>query len=92
MKLTVCNSRFLNYKLTYSNFKSILEKYDNTNNNGGENEEEEEEPAANTDETIIDIVYNVIEKYWLEASLVAGSSLITILIGNLVYKRVKYKL
>ncbi len=89
--LTVCSSRFLNYKLTYSNLKNILNEYDKSKN--VPNEEEKEEESDNTQtENVLTVIYDVAKKYWIEASLVIGSSLITYLLGNLIYKRVKYKL
>jgi hypothetical protein len=87
--LTVCNSKLLNYKLTYSNFKNILEKYNKTDN-GNENSDNNK-PEVPT-ENIFDIIYSTAKKYWIEISLVLGSGLITFFIGNLVYKSVKYKL
>lgn len=87
--LTVCNSKLLNYKITYSNFKNIIDKYNKTNTDNKDNEDNETEIPT---ENIFDVIYSLAKKYWKEISLVLGSGLITIFIGNLVYKSIKYKL
>lgn len=89
--LIVCSSKFLNYKLTYSNFKSVLNEYNENKTNTNEENQEEETNDKQT-ESIITIAYDLIKKYWLESSLLLGSFLISYILGNLIYKRVKYKL
>ncbi len=88
MDLPICNTRFLSYDITFETFQGILNKQKGPEQ--PKEEEPEEEPEI-VEESIIDFVIDFLKKYWLEGSILIGSSLITFLIGNYIYNKTKYK-
>lgn len=90
MYLPICNTRFLSYDINFETFQGILNKQKNIDKPKEEPKENEIIEDSLIDK-IIEEVTKFIKKYWLESSLIIGSSLITFLIGNAIYKKIKYK-
>ncbi len=89
MALEICNTRFLNYQITYELFDGITKKYDEAKE---EKEDTPKEEIPVQEESIIDNIFNFFKEYWLEGTVAIGSCLITFIIGNIVYNKIKYKI
>jgi hypothetical protein len=87
--LPICSTRFLEYEMSYEVFEAILNKQIEQ-----ETKEEEPEDKDETDkeETIIDFILRFLKNHWVEGSIIIGSSVITFVIGNVIYRKKKYKI
>lgn len=84
-KITVCSSQFLNYDLTEDLLDKAIE-----NHNGGY--QEEPDPIPVVDPSGFEIVLEFVQDYGIKIALIAISSLITIAIFNVIYRKVKHKI
>lgn len=83
MNYTICNSKFLSYKVTYSIFQKSLEEIKQNENKKNVQTVEEN--------SLFLVIWEFIKNNWIPILLVIGSSLITYLIFGLIYRKVKYK-
>ncbi len=88
IELPICSTRFLDYDISYDIFKNILDKQRNQTEKEEKPEEKENEIIT---ESIINLILNFFKNHWIEIAVVIGSGLITFIVGNIIYKKIKYK-
>ncbi len=83
--LNVCNSRFLDYKITRSTFRTLIEK-----NKENIFKDSEEEPNKVVKPVFWESVWSGVKKYSIPVILVIVSTLISSLIMSVIYRRIKH--
>ena len=81
----MCNSRFLDYKITRSTFRTLIEK-----NKENIFKDSEEEPNKVVKPVFWESVWSGVKKYSIPVILVIISTLISSLIMSVIYRRIKH--
>lgn len=86
-ELNVCNSKFLDYQISNKNFITILNKYEFTL----DNKEDIIEPVPEENKWYSSII-DFLQKYFFKILTSIISSIFSLSIFNIVYRKVKHKL
>ena len=84
-KLSFCKQQFLSYELT----EEII---DNAIKNLDEEYYEEPDPKPEVPDTPIEIILEFVQDYGIKIALISVSSLITIGIFNVIFRKIKHKI
>lgn len=84
-KLAFCKQQFLNYELTEEIFDNAIKNLE-----GSYQEEPTQEPEVNTN--TVEIILEFVKDYGIKIALISVSSLITIGIFNIIFRKIKHKI